>query len=46
MPNPVKRAFAIGLVTLATACTQHAKDEFVVVETDQVSQEPAQTGKY
>lgn len=46
MPDIVKTTLAIGLMGLVTACAQPAENEFVVVEPDSLTTEPAPTGKY
>ncbi|MEQ8901580.1 MAG: hypothetical protein RID11_20190 [Roseovarius sp.] len=46
MSNSIKSVLAIGLVAFVAACAQPAEEEFVVVEPEPISTEPASTGKY
>ncbi|WP_299848528.1 hypothetical protein [uncultured Roseovarius sp.] len=46
MQKTFKSLLALGLVGLVAACAQPAEEEFVVVEPEPISTEPAPTGKY
>ena len=46
MSNTLKSVFAIGLVAFIAGCAQQAEEEFVVVEPEPITAEPAPTGKY
>lgn len=42
----VKLLALVGIVIVVAACSQKSQEEYVVVPTDEVSQEPVFTGKY
>ena len=46
MSKSIKSVLALGLVAFIAACAQQAEEEFVVVEPEPISTEPAYTGKY
>lgn len=46
MSKTLKSILAIGLVGIVAACAQPAEEEFVVVEPESITTEPAPTGKY
>ena len=49
MSNSIRGILAlcmVGLVGLVGACAQPAQEEYVVVEPEPISVEPAYTGKY
>ena len=47
MSNSIKSLLAIGLVALVAACADTAPvEEYVVVDPEPISEEPAYTGKY
>ncbi|MFD0857681.1 hypothetical protein [Roseovarius aquimarinus] len=46
MSNALKSLMALGLVVAVSACQQAPEDDFVVVEPEPITMEPAPTGKY
>ena len=46
MSPAFKNILAIGLIGLVAACAQPAEEEFVVVEPEALSTEPAPSDKY
>lgn len=46
MSNSVKSLLALSLVAFVAACGGQQEEEFVVVEPEPISTEPAYTGKY
>lgn len=46
MSNFIKSVLALGLVAVVSACAQQPEDEYVVVEPEPITTEPAPTGKY
>ena len=46
MSKTLKSILALGLVAGLSACGQQQQEEFVVVDPEPISVEPAYTGKY
>lgn len=46
MSKAIKSLMAVGLVVAVSACQQAPEDDFVVVEPEPITMEPAPTGKH
>ena len=46
MANIIKSVIGLGLLAVLAACAQPAEDDYIVVEPEPISVEPAYTGKY
>lgn len=46
MSKSVKALLALSLVAFVAACAQQAEEEYVMVDPEPISSEPAYTGKY